>query len=369
MGRIGKVVRKEFQQLRRDRKMRGMVILAPIFQILILGYAADMDVRAVPTVVSDGDRSAQSRALARAFESSGSFLLVGLAENAREAESRLETGSAEIGLIIPPGFGAELLRGGTPSVQLLVDGSRSNTAAVAMAYSQSITEDFSRDYSPGAARLSLPVEARTRIWYNPEMKSRPFMIPGVFALLVMVFTIILTSLAIVKEKEIGTLEQLIVTPLRKAELIAGKLIPFVAIGLVLVSFALGACALFFGIVPRGSIALLFLLTLILILSTLGIGLFVSTLARTQQQAMMYAIFFFMFPMMILSGFAFPIANMPAPIRALTYLMPLRYYMVIVRGIFLKGSDLSVLWTQALPMLVLGAAYIGFSVARFRKQLE
>jgi ABC-2 type transport system permease protein len=369
MGRVAHIVRKEFHQLKRDKKMRGMVILAPIFQILILGYAADMDVRDVPTVVCDQDRSAESRALAQAFASSGSFRLTAYVENAAEAESRLEKGGAEIGLILPPNFGADLLKGGTPSIQLLVDGSRSNTAAVALAYAQSITEDFSRDYFPGAARLRQPVEARTRVWYNPELKSRPFMIPGVFALLVMVFTIILTSLAIVKEKEIGTLEQLVVSPLRKAELIMGKLIPFALIGLVLVTFTLGACALFFGIIPRGSIAILYLLTLILILSTLGIGLLVSTLARTQQQAMMYAIFFFMLPMMMLSGFAFPIANMPAPIRALTYLMPLRYYMVIVRSIFLKGSGLDILWPQALPMLALGAVFIGFSVARFKKQLE
>ncbi len=348
--------------------MRGMVILAPIFQILILGYAADMDVRDVPTVVCDQDRSTESRALVQAFVSSGSFRLIAYADDAREAEARLENGGAEIGVILPPDFGAELLKGGTPAVQILVDGSRSNTAAVAMAYAQSITEDFSRDYFPGAARLSPPVEARTRVWYNPELKSRPFMIPGVFALLVMVFTIILTSLAIVKEKEIGTLEQLIVSPLSKAELILGKLIPFVLIGLILVTFTLGACALVFGIVPKGSIALLYLLTLLLIVSTLGIGLFVSTLARTQQQAMMYAIFFFMLPMMMLSGFAFPISNMPAAVRALTYLMPLRYYIVIVRTIFLKGSGLDILWPQVLPLAALGAVFIGISVMRFKKTI-
>ncbi len=369
MGRIGCVVRKELQQLRRDKKMRGMVLVAPVLQILLLGYAANMDVRDVPTAICDLDKSAESRSLARAFASSGSFLIKEDCGSALDAEDSLVRGRTEIGIIVPRGFGADLRGRGTPTLQILVDGSRSNTAAVAMAYASAIANDFSRDYAPSAVRLSLPLEAGTRVWYNPELKSRLFMIPGVFALLVMVFTIILTSLAIVKEKEIGTLEQLIVTPLRKAELIAGKLIPFVAIGLVLVTCALGACALFFGIIPRGSVALLFLLTLILILSTLGIGLFVSALARTQQQAMMYAIFFFMVPMMMLSGFAFPIANMPAPIRALTYLMPLRYYMVIVRGIFLKGSDLSALWSQALPMLALGTAFIGFSVARFRKQLE
>jgi ABC-2 type transport system permease protein len=369
MSRIGFVIRKEFQQLRRDKKMRGMTIMAPILQVLLLGYAANMDVKDVPTAVCDQDRSPESRALAASVFASGSFVPSARAETAAEAEASLERGEAEIALVIPPGFGAYLRGRGTPSLQILVDGSRSNTAAVAMAYVSSIVQDFSGDYAPGGVRLALPVEARTRIWYNPELKSRAFMIPGVFALILMVFTIILTSLAIVKEKEIGTLEQLIVTPLRKAELIAGKLIPFVAIGLGIITFALGACAIFFGMLPRGSILLLYLMSLALTISTLGIGLFVSTIARTQQQAMMYAIFFFMFPMMILSGFAFPIANMPTPIRVLTYLMPLRYYLVIVRSIFLKGSGLDVLWPQLAALLALGAAFIGVSVARFRKQLE
>jgi ABC-2 type transport system permease protein len=346
-----------------------MVIAAPIFQILILGYAANMDVKDVPTAICDQDRSPESRELASSLFASGSFVPAAYVESAPEAEAALERGRAEIAVVVPPGFGAGLRGRGTPSLQLLVDGSRSNTAAVAMAYASSIVNDFSMDYAPGGVRLSLPVEARTRIWYNPELKSRSFMIPGVFAMIIMVFTVILTSLAIVKEKEIGTLEQLIVTPLRKAELIAGKLIPFVAIGLLIITLALGACALFFGMIPRGSIALLYLMSLVLTISTLGIGLFVSTIARTQQQAMMYAIFFFMFPMMILSGFAFPIANMPAPVRLLTYLMPLRYYLVAVRGIFLKGSGLDILWPQFLGLLALGAAFIGVSVARFKKQLE
>jgi ABC-2 type transport system permease protein len=369
MGRIGFVIRKELQQLRRDKKMRGMVIIAPIFQILILGYAANMDVKDVPTAICDQDRSPQSRALAGALFASGSFVSAAYVGSPSEAQDSLEKGRAEIALVFPPGFGADLLGRGTPSLQILVDGSRSSSATIAMAYASSIVNDFAMGYAPGAVRLSLPVEARTRVWYNPELKSRSFMVPGVFALILMIFTIILTSLAIVKEKEIGTLEQLIVTPLSKAELIAGKLIPFVAIGLVIITFALGACALFFGMIPRGSIALLYLFSLVLTLSTLGIGLFVSTIARTQQQAMMYAIFFFMFPMMILSGFAFPIANMPAPVRLLTYLMPMRYYLVVVRSIFLKGSGLDILWPQLIGLLGLGAAFIGISVARFRKQLE
>jgi ABC-2 type transport system permease protein len=369
MGRLGSLIRKEFQQFQRDKRMRGIVIVAPVMQILVLGYAANMDVKDVPMAVYDQDRSSESRALARAFVASGSFLLAAEPESNRAVEEALLAGKAEIAIIVPPGFGADLRGSGMPSLQMLVDGSRSNTAAVGLAYASSVVNNFALRFAPGSVRIALPVEARTRVWYNPELKSRVFMIPGVFALLLMVITIILTSLAIVKEKESGTLEQLIVTPLRKAELIAGKLAPFVIISLVLICVALAACALFFGIVPRGSIFLLFLLSLALVFSTLGIGLLVSTLARTQQQAMMFSIFFFMFPMMILSGFVFPIANMPAPIRAVTYLMPLRYYMIIVRGIFLKGSGIELLWPQLWPLLAIGTTVVSFSIARFRKQLD
>ncbi len=369
MSRLSSLVQKEFQQFRRDKKMRGIVIAAPIMQILILGYAANMDVKNVPLAVYDQDRSAVSRDLAASFVASGSFLLAASPKSNGEVDEDLSSGRAEIALVIPPDFGSRLEGRLSPELQLLVDGSRANTAAVALAYASSVANNFSLRYAPAGIRVALPVETRTRVWYNPELKSRVFMIPGVFALLLMVITIILTSLAIVKEKESGTLEQLIVTPLRKAELIAGKLAPFVIISLVIICLALAACALFFGIVPRGSIPLLFLLSLALVFSTLGIGLLVSTLARTQQQAMMFSIFFFMFPMMILSGFVFPIANMPAPIRALTYLMPLRYYMIIVRGIFLKGSGLELLWPQLWPLLVIGLAVVSFSIARFRKQLD
>lgn len=369
MGRLRCVVEKEFQQFRRDKKMRAIVIVAPIMQILVLGYAANMDIKDVPMAVYDQDKSGESRDLVRAFVASGSFVLAASPESASATEDELSSGKAEIALIVPPRFGADLRAMGSPSLQMLVDGSRANTAAVGMTYASSVANNFALKFAPGSVRITLPVEPRTRVWYNPELKSRVFMIPGVFALLLMVITIILTSLAIVKEKEAGTLEQLIVTPLRKAELITGKLAPFVIISLVLISVALAACALFFGIFPRGSIFLLFLLSLAFVFSTLGIGLLVSTFARTQQQAMMFSIFFFMFPMMILSGFVFPIANMPAPIRALTYLMPLRYYMVIVRGIFLKGSGIELLWPQLWPLLSIGVAVVSFSIARFRKQLE
>jgi len=370
--RTWSVVRKELIQLRRDRKMRAMILVAPILQVLVLGYAADMDVRDVPLAVLDGDLSPRSRGLAAALVASSAFELVAAPASQAELESALERGKAEIGVVIPPSFGRDLDAGRSPGVQVLVDGTRSNTASVAMAYATATIAAFGAKAAPrqSAHPASLPpVEARSRVWYNPELKSRLFMVPGIFALLAMVFTIILTSLAVVKEKEIGTLEQLMVSPLRRGELIAGKLVPFLLVSVVILGVALAAVRVFFGISPRGSLLLLALLSVVFAVSTLGVGLFVSTIARTQHQAMIFSIFFFMFPMMILSGFVFPIANMPAPVRAVTRLMPLRYYFVIVRGIFLKGSGMATLWPQLLPMAAIGAAVIAVSVARFKKQLD
>ncbi|HTX74335.1 MAG TPA: ABC transporter permease [Rectinemataceae bacterium] len=371
MSRISSVIRKELIQLRRDKKMRAMVFIAPVMQVLILGYAANMDVHDVPLAVLNQDASPRSRELVTAFRNSAAFTLKAAPASVEELKAELDAGSVEVGLLIPHSFGSELDAGRSPELQILVDGSRSNTAAVSMAYAVSIATAYGSSVTSRSLHAPpLPsIDARTRVWYNPELQSRLFMVPGIFALLAMVFTIILTSLAIVKEKEVGTLEQLMVSPLGRGELVIGKLAPFLIVSTIILSLALVAVRVFFGIVPRGSILLLALLSIAFALSTLGIGLFVSTLARTQQQAMMFSIFFFMFPMMILSGFVFPIANMPPAIQLITYIMPLRYYLVIVRGLFLKGVGIDILWPQLLPLLAIGTAVIGISVARFHKQLD
>lgn len=369
MRRILSLVRKELLQLRRDPKMRAIILIAPIMQVLILGYAADMDVRDVPVAVYDQDRSQDSRAAARAFASSSAFRIVEECASYSQVDDALLSGRAELVLVVPPAFARDLRSGSSPQLGLIVDGSRSNTAAVGLAYATGVANAFGARLSVTAAAASGPsVDARVRVWYNPELRSRLFMVPGIFALLAMVFTMILTSLAIVKEKEAGTMEQLMASPLGRGELVIGKLAPFLLVSTVSLTLALGAVRVFFGIVPRGSIGLLALLSLLFSVSTLGIGLFVSTLAKTQQQAMMFSIFFFMFPMMILSGFVFPIENMPAPIRAVTYLMPLRYYLRIVRSLFLKGAGLSALWPEVLSLAGLAILYVSVSVARFRKRL-
>jgi ABC-2 type transport system permease protein len=362
-GRIRVLIKKEFQQLKRDKKMRGIILVAPVLQILVLGYAANMDVTAVPLGVYNLDRGERSRELVADFVNSGYFVLTAEAHTGADLDRFFMDGLTEVNLTIPRGFSAAAASGESVTVQLTADGAVSNSATIALAYANAIVGRFGRTGRPSST------DARIRAWYNPELKTRNFMVPGVLALLLMMFTLIFTSLAVVKEKELGTIEQLIVTPLKPMELIIGKLAPFVLVSLVVSTLVIAAAALIFGLFPRGSVLLLLALCFVFILSTLGLGLFVSTLAKNQQQAMFFSIFFFMFPMTMLSGFVFPIENMPLPVQLLTYVLPLRYFFVIVRGIYLKGSTMAQLWTQVLPLLAIGVTVISVSILRFRKRLE
>jgi ABC-2 type transport system permease protein len=375
MNRIGYMVRKEFQQMRRDRRMLRILFMSPIIQLVILGYAANLDVRAIPTVVCDLDRSSQSRELAAGFFNSGYFTYAASTQAMNRVDRYLSDGKASIALIIPKGFGDKIAGSGTAGLQVIADGSESNVAISALNYAAAIVGRYStRIVLERLDRVGVPlkpVEDKTeaRVWYNPDLKSRNFMVPGILAHLLMIMTMMLTSLAIVKEKENGTLEQLIVTPIRPVQLILGKLIPFILIGFIDIIMVLVVALLLFGVRVRGSLLLLFGLSGIFLLSTLGLGLLISTLSRNQQQAMMTSTFFVMTPMIVLSGFVFPIENMPRIIQYFTYLMPLRYFFVIVRGLFLKGSGLAELWGQALILLGFGVAILGLSALRFRKRLE
>jgi ABC-2 type transport system permease protein len=378
---------KELRQLRRDRKMLPIVFIAPVFQLILLGYAANLDVKQVPLLVVDMDCTPISRSLAAAFDETETFDLVGSTGQPAEISTWIDRGRAHLALVIPASFAADLAAGRRPALQLIADGANSTVAAVALSQAAEIVQRFGQSLQ-GSARAAVPgleggpadsaspasaagpaVDVRERIWYNPQLETRRFMVPGILALLLMVMTTLLTSLAVVKEKENGTLEQLNVSPLAPAQVIAGKLVPFALIGLVDVTLVLAVTPLLFGLFPRGSLLLLFLLTLLFLLSTLGLGLLVSTLSHSQQQAMMIAVFFVMIPMFFLSGFAFPIASMPRVIQYLSYLLPLRYYFVIIRGIFLKGSGLSELWDEALALLLFGLAILALSVLRFRKRLR
>jgi len=333
---IGEMVRKEFYQVRQDRRMLGLSLAAPIVQVILLGYAATTDIKYSTMAVCDLDRTAQSRAFVREFTTSGYFVHGWSVDKLEEINPLLEHGQASVALVVPAGFSRDLSERITPEVQMLLDGADANTASILLSYANQIVAAYAQRAVgdlPGPA-VAVPagrVMPEPRVWFNPELRSANFMVPGVVALVLMIVTMTLTALAIVKEKEIGTLEQLMVTPIKPYELILGKLIPFVIIGFLDVLVVLAIAYFWFDVPLRGSLALLFGLSGLFILTTLGLGLFISTIARSQQQAMLIAQFFFFMPFIYLSGFTFPISNMPTIIQYTTYLIPLRYFLEIVRG--------------------------------------
>jgi ABC-2 type transport system permease protein len=369
------VIVKEFLQLRHDRKMIPVLLIGPLAQLLALGYAANMDVRDVPIVLVDQDRSSASRALLDRFTGSGYFELVGSEDTAARVEPWLLAGRAQLALVIASGYGEDLLAGRAPRVQVIADGSDSNSAVVGMGYASRIVagvggdglQERLRELPPGTrlARIDLV----PRVWYNPDLKSRWFYVPAVLAMVLMLVTMILPSMAVVREKEIGTLEQIIVTPLKAWQLLIGKLLPFVVIGLVDMLLITGLARWIFGVPLRGSLALLTALTLLFLLNTLGLGLLVSTMVSSQQQAMMFCIYILMVPMIYLSGLIFPIENMPVGFQHFSLLIPVRYYSNVIRGIFLKGSGIDVLWPEAATMLGMGLAILTLASLRFRKRLD
>lgn len=383
--RILHLMRKEVLELKQDPRLFSVVIIAPIMQLTILGYAATTDVKDVPIAIVDADRSTASRDLVQRFASSTNFKIVGMPGSTSGIDRYLDHGEAWMVISIPANFGQTVANGRSVTVQIAADGTDSNSTTVAMGYAQSLVAGFSQDlaarWAPaagvegdgfsrrqtGVAPVAL-VTSEIRVWFNPRLESRDFMIPGIVALLLLVVTTNLSAMAIVREKEVGTLEQLSVTPLARWELITGKMLPYAVIGIIDVVLVLVVAIYWFEVPMRGSIPLLFGMCLIYLMSTLGLGLFVSTISRTQQQAMMTSIFFFLMPMIYLSGFVFPIENMPAWIQPFTYLIPLRYFLVIVRGIFLKGIGLEVLWPQALALFAWGAVVLALATLRSSKRL-
>jgi ABC-2 type transport system permease protein len=373
MSKILCIIKKELTQFRRDRRMFMVTFIAPVVQLVLLGYAANFDVKHLPAVVCDLDRTAASRELVAQFAHTEYFDFVGRLDDARRVDQYINHGQAILALVIPAGFG-ELVRGGkTARLQLMVDGSDANAAATGLNYASLITLRYAQNIlveklatRPGMAPVQ--IRAVPRVWYNPELKSRNFMVPGILALLLLVMTMMLTSLAIVKEKEMGTLEQLMVTPIRPYQLVLGKLAPFVMIGIIDIVLVILVATFWFGLPVKGSVFLLGGLCVVFLLSTLGLGIFISTVSRNQQQAMLISVFFAIFPMIILSGFVFPIENMPRVIQYGTYILPLRYFFVIVRGIFQKGVGLEVLWDQALVLLLFGVAIFVLSALRFKKKI-
>jgi ABC-2 type transport system permease protein len=375
MKAILSIIRKEFLQLRRDPRLLPVIFISPMLQLLLLGYAANLDVRNIPAIVCDMDRSAASREFVDGFVNSGYFSVTARIERLEEIDPFLDNGRASMAFVVPRGFGDELAGGRTASVMIVADGSESQSATIGVNYAAMITGRYSQriilerfERAKGLGVKPVLVDAEVRVWYNPELRSRNFMVPGVLGLILMIMTISLASMGIVREKEAGTMEQLIVTPIRPHQLILGKLLPFVLIGLAEATVVLVVAHFWFGVPIRGSVALLYVLCLAFMLNTLGIGLFISTISRTQQQAMFTTIFFIM-PMIMLGGFVFPIENMPPLFQLVSRAIPTRYFFVILRGIMLRGAAWPELRDQAAALLIIGTVLFSLSVLRFHKKLD
>ena len=370
MRRVAHLIRKEFLELRQEPRLLGIVIIAPLMQLVMLGYAATTDVRDVPVVVVDEDRSSRSRDLIARFDASQNFIVIDSIASVAGVDAYLDRGRAWMALAIPAGYGERVRSGRGAAVQVIADGTDANSTNVALGYAGALVARYARELAAAAGRgPAVPlIGADIRVWFNPTLESRYFMVPGILALVLLVVSTTLSSMAIVREKELGTLEQLNVTPLARWELIVGKLVPYALIGMVDVFLVVGVAVFWFQVPLLGSFALLVLMCLIYLLTALGLGLFVSTISNTQQQAMMTTAFFLLLPMVFLSGFVFPIENMPEWIQPITYAIPLRYFLVILRGIFLKGIGLDVLWPQALALLGWGVAILALATLRSTKRL-
>jgi ABC-2 type transport system permease protein len=372
--RIQQMLVKEFIQTFRDPKMMGIIFMMPIVQVLVFGYAVTTDVRHVKTAIHDLDNSVVSRELISRFEKSGYFDIVEYVENDDRVSEMIDRDEVKAVLRINQGFGDSLRSGQTAELQVIVDGTDSNTAGIVLDYSSKISLRFSQKVLMtrftrirGMAQKPGHVTLETRAWFNENLESRNFYVPGVIAIIVMLITLMLTSMAVVREKEIGTMEQIMVTPIRPFEFILGKTVPFALIGYADVVLITVIGVFWFEVPIRGSLPLLFAATSLYLMTTLGVGLLISTVSSTQQQAMM-STFFFYFPAVLLSGFMFPISNMPTVIQWFTYLNPLRYFLVIIRGVFLKGVGLEILWPQMAALAIMGVATLWMASSRFQKTL-
>ncbi len=382
--RIREIVRKEFRQALREPRMRAVLFGPPLIQLIIFGFAVNLDVEDSKIAWMDRDRTPASRELYEAFEGSPNFRVAAVPASAAEARELMDQGTVQAVVEVLPGFGRDIRRGTTTAVQIVVDGTNSNTASVVASYASRIVSSYANRVladqrqarlvgrtgaAGGPVNLDAPrLVVKSRVWFNEDLLSRNYFVPGVVVNIIALITLMLTAMAIVREKEIGTMEQLMVTPIRPLELIAGKTLPFAVVGMIDVVLITSVALLVFSVPFRGSFLLLLGCAGLFLMTTLGVGLFISTISRTQQQAMMSSFFFFM-PALMLSGFAFPIRNMPEPVQYLTYLNPVRYFMEIVRGVFLKGVGAEALWPQMAALFLIGATVLGLSVLRFHKRLD
>jgi ABC-2 type transport system permease protein len=373
--RLFSLIQKEFIQIIRDPRTLAMTFMMPVVQLLLLGFAATNDVRNVDLAVFDQDNSPSSRALLDAYRAASYFRLSYAAGSATELRALIDRGDARAGVIIPPGYGSRITHGQTASVAFVIDGSDPTVAGAALSAATLIGQanatalSVQRLETHGqAAAAQPPVEVRTQVWYNPNLVSAYYMIPALIGMILQFMTTILTSTAIVRERERGTIEQLIVTPIRAWELVVGKLMPYVIIGFIDTLEILVAGALIFGVPINGSLSLLLLLAGLFLVSTLGLGLFISTISNTQQEAMLTAMFT-MLPTIFLSGFFFPLAAMPPVLQWISYAIPLRYFLIVVRGIILKGVGADLLWPEIIALSLFAVVIMGGAALRFRKRLD
>jgi ABC-2 type transport system permease protein len=375
--RIKALLHKEIKQALRDKRLRIIIFGSPLIQLFLFGYAVNTDVRNIRTVVCDRADTSSSRGLTDAFQASGYFRIVQRSRDLRLAEALVDKGDAQVVLVIPERFSWNLHRGRIADLQMIVEGTDSIVASNAVSYGnmiiaahlQKIVKPPPSITMTTTASTRIPqVRPETRVWFNPDLKSRNFFVPGVIALLLTLVSLVLTSFSIVREWEVGTMEQLIVTPLKPIELIVGKTLPFFLVGLIDLVLIFLVGTLWFRIPFRGNILLLAFSAVLYLINALSIGILISTISRTQQQALM-VIFFYFNPSMLFSGFVFPIYNIPLLMRWISYINPLTYFLVIVRGVFLKGVGITVLWPQLLFLALAGPMLLGISVKRFHKKLD
>ncbi len=372
--RLVSIIRKEFIQILRDPRTLAIILVLPIMQLFLLGYAATNDVRNVPLAVFDQSRTTESRALLDAYRAADYFHLAYEVDSEAQIQTLIEQGDALAGLIIPPDYATQL-KHGSAQVAFILDGSDPTVASTSLSAAQLIGQSYATDVLSAQVvrsgqnfKLQPPVEVRTTVWYNPDLVSAYFMIPGVIGMILFTITAILTATAIVRERERGTIEQLIVTPIRSWELIVGKIAPYTILALLDTMEVLVFGHFWFGVPVRGSVTLILLLSALFLLTGLGIGLFASTIANTQQEAML-TVWMTLLPSIFLSGFFFPLEAMPPVLQWISYAMPLRYYLVIVRALLLKGVGIQVLWNQVLALAIFAVLIMGAAALRFHKRLD
>jgi ABC-2 type transport system permease protein len=368
------IVRKEFRQIIRDKRILGVLLFFPALMLFMFGYALNFDVKNTSMAVYDEDRSSTSRDFIQQFFTSEYFVKVQTLSSKSEINDVLDGEQVRVVVVVPSSFSKDIQRGKSASVQVIVDGANSNAAATVLGYINAMIQQYSLKIMAesfmriGGHQITLPIDFQPRVWYNPELKSAKFLVPGLIAFILMITTVVSTALSVVRERELGTMEQIMVSPIKPIELILGKTIPYILISLLATIVILFLGYILFDVSIKGSIFLLSMMTILFLVGGLGVGMLISTLVETQQLAFMIAVIVSMLPTFILSGFVFPIRNMPAIIQGITYLIPARYFLVALRAIILKGAGVSAFWDQAIFLTIYAAVMIGISSLRMRKFL-